>query len=78
MQLYIEIYCQMQDWCLYYESHTILLSKTIYNKLGLLLIVISFLLLVSMIGAIVRTLEVNEITEKQNLNSQHHHNNSLI
>ena len=78
MQLYIEIYCQMQDWCLYYESHTILLSKTIYNKLGLLLIMISFLLLVSMIGAIVRTLEVNEITEKQNLSSQHHHNNSLI
>ena len=68
----------MQDWCLDYESHTILLSKTIYNKLGLLLIVISFLLLVSMIGATVRTLEVNEITEKQNLSSQHHCNNSLI
>ena len=68
----------MQDWCLDYELHTILLSKTIYNKLGLLLIVISFLLLVSMIGATVRTLEVNEITEKQNLSSQHHRNNSLI
>ena len=68
----------MQDWCLDYESHTILLSKTIYNKLGLLLIVISFLLLVSMIGATVRTLEVKEITEKQNLSSQHHRNNSLI
>ena len=76
MQIYIEIYRQTQDWRLDYESHVILLSKTIYNDLGFLLIVTSFLLLVAMIGAIVITLETNEITKKQNLSTQHHRNNS--
>ena len=76
MQLYIEIYRQTKDWRLDYESHALLLGKTLYNDLGFLLVVTSFLLLVSMIGAIIITLEVNELTRKQNLNSQHHHNNS--
>ena len=78
MQLYIEIYRQTKDWRLDYESHALLLGKTLYNDLGFLLVVTSFLLLVSMIGAIIITLEVNELTRKQNLNSQHHHKNSWI
>ena len=64
MQIYIEIFRQTQDWCLDYESHAILLSKTMYNDLGLLLIIASFLLLVPMRGAIVVTLEVNEMAKK--------------
>ena len=67
MQIYIEIYRQAQDWRLDYESHAILLGKTIYNDLGLLLIVTSFLLPVAVIGAILVTLEINEMTRKQNL-----------
>ena len=69
MQIYNEIYRQTQDWCLDYESHAILLSKTMYNDIGLLLIIASFLLLVTMMGAIVVTLEVNKITRKQNQSS---------
>ena len=78
MQLYIEIYRQSHDWRLDYVSHAILLSKTIYNNLGLLLIVTTFLSLVFIIGAIVITLEVNGIKKKQNLSSQHYRNNSWI
>ena len=69
MQIYNEIYRQTQDWCLDYESHAILLSKTMHNDIGLLLIIASFLLLVTMMGAIVVTLEVNKITRKQNQSS---------
>lgn len=78
MQLYIEIYRQTQDWRLDYDSHTLLLGKTIYNDLGFLLIITSFLLLISMIGAIIITLEINELTRKQNLGFQHHRSNSWI
>ena len=78
MQFYVEIYRQTQDWRLDYDSHALLLGKTIYNDLGFLLIITSFLLLVSMIGAIIITLEVNELTKKQNLSSQHYRNNSWI
>ena len=78
MQFYVEIYRQTQDWRLDYDSHALLLGKTIYNDLGFLLVITSFLLLVSMIGAIIITLEINELTKKQNLSSQHYHNNSWI
>lgn len=78
MQFYVEIYRQTQDWRLDYDSHALLLGKTIYNDLGFLLVITSFLLLVSMIGAIMITLEINELTKKQNLSSQHHRNNSWI
>ena len=78
MQFYVEIYRQTQDWRLDYDSHALLLGKTIYNDLGFLLVITSFLLLVSMIGAITITLEINELTKKQNLSSQHYRNNSWI
>nr|AER54546.1 NADH dehydrogenase subunit 6 [Millepora sp. EK-2011] len=78
MQFYVEIYRQTQDWRLDYDSHALLLGKTIYNDLGFLLVITSFLLLVSMIGAIIITLEINELTKKQNLSSQHYRNNSWI
>ena len=78
MQFYVEIYRQTQDWRLDYDSHALLLGKTIYNDLGFLLVITSFLLLVSMIGAIIITLEINELTKKQNLSSQYYRNNSWI
>ena len=78
IQFYVEIYRQTQDWRLDYDSHALLLGKTIYNDLGFLLVITSFLLLVSMIGAIIITLEINELTKKQNLSSQHYRNNSWI
>lgn len=64
------------NWFFNKESHISLISKTIYNDLGFVFIVISVLLLVAMIGAIILTLETNEITKKQGLSIQHQRNNS--
>lgn len=64
------------NWFFSKESHISLISKTIYNDLGFVFIVISILLLVAMIGAIILTLETNEITKKQGLSIQHQRNNS--
>lgn len=66
----------IDSWFFVKESHISLISKTIYNDLSLVFIVISILLLVAMIGAIVLTLETNEITRKQGLSLQHQRNNS--
>lgn len=78
MQNHNEIYPYTKGWKMDYESHIILFGKTIYNDLGFLLIISSFILLVAMVGTIVITLEKNNITRKQNLSSQHHSNNSWI
>lgn len=76
MQIRNKVYPYTQGWKVDYESHIILFGKTIYNDLGFLLIISSFILLIAMMGTIVIILEKNNLTKKQNLNSQHHRNNS--
>ena len=78
IQVHNGVYPYTQGWKVDYESHIILLGKIIYNDLGFLLIISSFILLIAMVGTIVITLEKNNITKKQNLSSQHHRNNSWI
>lgn len=64
------------DWFVLKSSHVDMISETLYNDFGIVFIIISILLLVAMVGAIILTLETNEITKKQILVSQHQRNNS--
>lgn len=66
----------IKDWFISKSSHIDIISETLYNDFGVIFIIISILLLVAMVGAIVLTLEVNEITKKQLLTNQHQRNNS--
>ena len=69
MQIYIEVYRQTQDWCLDDESHAILLSKTICNDLGLLLIITSFFTLSCYDRSNSSNFRNYQITGKQNQSS---------
>lgn len=68
----------VRDWFMSKSSHIDIISKTLYSDFGIIFIIISILLLVAMVGAIVLTLEINEITKKQILINQHQRNNSWI
>ena len=68
----------IKDWFISKSSHIDIISETLYNDFGIIFIIISILLLVAMVGAIVLTLEVNEITKKQLLINQHQRNDSWI
>lgn len=68
----------IKDWFISKSSHIDIISETLYNDFGLIFIIISILLLVAMVGAIVLTLETNEITKKQALVVQHQRNDSWI
>ena len=69
-------FISFDSWFFLKENQISLLSKTVYNDLGFVFLVISILLLVAMVGAIILTLEVNEVTRKQKLSFQHHRNDS--
>lgn len=53
------------NWSVDIENHLDLISKLLYDDYGDLLILISFLLLIAMVGAIVLTLEATKNTRKQ-------------
>ena len=54
------------------------LSLTLYNEFSLFLLLISLLLLVAMVAAIILTLDLQSVTQRQLLSNQHHRNNSWI
>lgn len=64
------------SWDFNINSHIINLGLIFYTDCALPFIILSFLLLVAMVGAIVLTLESNIITKRQNLSHQHQRNNS--
>lgn len=53
------------NWSVDIKNHLDLISKLLYDDYGDLLILISFLLLIAMVGAIVLTLEATKNTRKQ-------------
>ena len=65
-------------WEFSYNNHIVNLGLMMYTNYALPFIILSFLLLIAMIGAIVLTLESGIITKRQNLSKQHQRNNSWI
>lgn len=53
------------NWSVDIKNHLDLISKLLYDDYGDLLILISFLLLIAMVGAIVLTLEASKNTRRQ-------------
>lgn len=58
------------------NNHVINLGLMLYTDYAVPFIILSFLLLIAMIGAIVLTLESSIITKRQTLSNQHQRNNS--
>nr|CUS58556.1 TPA: NADH dehydrogenase subunit 6 [Hydractinia polyclina] len=59
-------------------THVHVLGQNLYSNFAFPFLIISLLLLVAMVGAIVLTLELNQLTRKQVLVKQHQRNNSWI
>ena len=66
----------IKDWDFELLTHITNLGLLLYTEYAYPFIILSMLLLVAMVGAIVLTLELGQITRRQNLSDQHHRNNS--
>lgn len=70
------LYTQIKNWNFNNLDHIFIISKWLYNDQSFIIIIISLLLLISMVGAIVLTLELSLITKRQILIEQQQRNNS--
>lgn len=74
----ISLLLQYHSWNTEKCNHINNLGLNLYSEYAYPLLILSLLLLISMIGAIVLTLELGGITRKQNLTNQHQRNNSWV
>nr|YP_010889994.1 NADH dehydrogenase subunit 6 [Bargmannia elongata]WJJ69981.1 NADH dehydrogenase subunit 6 [Bargmannia elongata] len=72
----IDNYINFTSWSFENIDQIYLIGNIIYSNYFYPLLLISLLLLIAMVGAIVLTLELGEITRKQSLCAQHQRNNS--
>lgn len=59
------------NWNIKYSNHINIIGNILYSDYFYPFIIISIILFIAMIGAIILTLEINKLTKKQNLISQH-------
>lgn len=69
-------YYSVDMWKLSYESQLQILGSIFYSDYAISFILMSILLLIAMIAAIILTLDLGQITRRQNLSTQHQRNNS--